>query len=114
MHKKLTGKYFSIILTFVMVFSILSGCGASGNNSSGATKDDKGSAPTATPAVSSTAPAANDQSKNVELRFGWWGSQTRHDRTLKLIDKFHELHPNITIKPEYSSWGDIGTSWLLK
>ncbi|AJY75157.1 ABC transporter substrate-binding protein [Paenibacillus beijingensis] len=42
--------------------------------------------------------------QNVELRFAWWGSQGRHDRTLKLIDKFQELHPNIKIKPEYTSF----------
>lgn len=40
----------------------------------------------------------------MELRFSWWGSQGRHDRTLKLIDKFQQLHPNIKIKPEYTSF----------
>lgn len=42
--------------------------------------------------------------QNVELRFAWWGSQGRHDRTLKVIEKFQELHPNIKIKPEYTSF----------
>ncbi|MDF2724747.1 MAG: hypothetical protein K0Q59_4422 [Paenibacillus sp.] len=42
--------------------------------------------------------------QNVELRFAWWGSQGRHDRTLKAIEKFHQLHPNIKIKPEYTSF----------
>lgn len=44
------------------------------------------------------------QQKSIELRFSWWGSQGRHDRTLKLIDKFQQLHPNIKIKPEYTSF----------
>lgn len=48
--------------------------------------------------------AAGASEAKAELRFSWWGSQGRHDRTLKAIDKFQELHPNITIKPEYSSW----------
>ncbi|MGG1555111.1 ABC transporter substrate-binding protein [Paenibacillus ferrarius] len=51
----------------------------------------------------SKAPAGGSQ-ENVELRFSWWGSQGRHDRTLKLIDKFQQLHPNIKIKPEYTSF----------
>ncbi|WP_379216260.1 ABC transporter substrate-binding protein [Paenibacillus sp. GCM10012303] len=42
--------------------------------------------------------------QNVELRFAWWGSQGRHDRTLKAIEKFQQLHPNIKIKPEYTSF----------
>ncbi|MFE5320668.1 ABC transporter substrate-binding protein [Paenibacillus sp. NPDC056579] len=43
-------------------------------------------------------------SGKVELRFTWWGSQGRHDRTLKVIEKFEQLHPNIKIKPEYTSF----------
>ncbi|MUG70361.1 extracellular solute-binding protein [Paenibacillus validus] len=57
----------------------------------------------------SAAPAKEDSKdpqaqQNVELRFAWWGSQGRHDRTLKVIDKFQQLHPNIKIKPEYTSF----------
>ncbi|OXM86729.1 ABC transporter substrate-binding protein [Paenibacillus rigui] len=48
--------------------------------------------------------ASEAQPKSIELRFSWWGSQGRHDRTLKLIDKFQQLHPNIKIKPEYTSF----------
>ncbi len=54
------------------------------------------------PAKDGNAAAGSDE--QVELRFAWWGSQGRHDRTLKMIEKFEELHPNIKVKPEYTSF----------
>ena len=45
-----------------------------------------------------------DSSGKIELRMTWWGSQTRHDLTTKVIQLFEEKHPGITIKPEYSGW----------
>ena len=43
-------------------------------------------------------------SGSIQLRMTWWGSQTRHDLTTKVIKLFEEKHPGITIKPEYSGW----------
>ena len=36
---------------------------------------------------------AEDQ---VELRMTWWGSQRRHDRTIEVIEMFHEMHEGVT------------------
>ena len=30
----------------------------------------------------------------------WWGSQTRHDRTIAVIELYESLHPNVTIEYE--------------
>ncbi len=49
---------------------------------------------------------AEDQ---VELRIAWWGSQNRHDRTIKVIEMFMKEHPNITITYEPSGWNDHWT-----
>ncbi len=38
------------------------------------------------------------------LRFSWWGGDDRHEATLKAIELWNELHPEITIKPEYGGW----------
>jgi multiple sugar transport system substrate-binding protein len=51
----------------------------------------------------------NDEDKKEEddkvtLRFAWWGSQDRHEKTLKVIEMFEEEHPNIEIQPEYTGW----------
>nr|HML49118.1 carbohydrate ABC transporter substrate-binding protein [Clostridia bacterium] len=42
--------------------------------------------------------------EKVELRFAWWGAQLRHDITQQMIDKYTELHPNVTIIPEFYDW----------
>lgn len=38
------------------------------------------------------------------LRFSWWGGDDRHAATLKAIELWNELHPEITIIPEYGGW----------
>jgi multiple sugar transport system substrate-binding protein len=45
----------------------------------------------------------------VELRMTWWGSQTRHDQTIKVIELFQKEYPNIKIVYEFSGWGDYWT-----
>lgn len=41
--------------------------------------------------------------ETVTLRFSWWGGDARLAATLAVINQFEELHPNITIEPEYGS-----------
>ncbi|MBN2544297.1 MAG: extracellular solute-binding protein, partial [Spirochaetes bacterium] len=38
------------------------------------------------------------------LKVIWWGSQTRHEKTLKVIEMYQALNPDITIEPTYTSW----------
>ena len=40
----------------------------------------------------------------ITLKVMWWGGQTRHDKTLKVIDIFEEQNPLIKIEPIYTSW----------
>jgi multiple sugar transport system substrate-binding protein len=42
----------------------------------------------------------------VELRVAWWGSQTRHDRTIQVIDMFQKKYPNIKVSYEFALWDD--------
>ncbi len=41
----------------------------------------------------------------VTLRFAWWGSQSRHDMTMEVIELFEAKYPNIDIQPEFTGWG---------
>lgn len=54
-----------------------------------------GSKPTETQSQDTSKP------KNVEIRFAWWGGDTRHKATLAAIDAYTKLHPNVKIEPEY-------------
>lgn len=65
-------------------------------------------ATTAAPAATS-APAATKAPEPVELRIAWWGSQARHDRTIKVIEMFMAKYPNIKITSEYAAWADYWT-----
>ena len=49
-----------------------------------------------------TAPAdsGNSGDKTV-LRMAWWGSQTRHDATVKVIEMYEAANPNIDIEFEF-------------
>jgi pectin-derived oligosaccharide transport system substrate-binding protein len=81
------------------------------------------SSPAATPAPtqSAAAPAGGAQAtaptsapaaasgEKIELRFAWWGSQDRHDRTIKVIQMFQQQHPNISITYEFAGFQDYFT-----
>lgn len=62
--------------------------------------------PAADPKVEEPAAASGEQ---VELRIAWWGSQDRHDRTIKVIEMFMEKNPNIKITYEFAGWDDYWT-----
>ncbi|MBV8717456.1 MAG: carbohydrate ABC transporter substrate-binding protein [Chloroflexi bacterium] len=62
----------------------------------------------AQPAAAPTAAAAASGEK-IELRFAWWGSQDRHDRTIKVIQLFEQQHPNINITYEFAGFQDYFT-----
>ncbi len=40
---------------------------------------------------------------SVELKIAWWGSQDRHDRTIKVVEKFREKHPHVKFTWEYDT-----------
>jgi multiple sugar transport system substrate-binding protein len=45
----------------------------------------------------------------VTMNVTWWGSQSRHDRTIEVIELFEEQNPNINIEYEFSGWSDYWT-----
>ena len=57
---------------------------------------------------SSLVPSALADDKTT-INILWWGSQTRHDLTVKLIEKFEELNPDIDVVMDYSDWSGYWT-----
>lgn len=74
----------------------LAACG--GSTASSAAESTASS--TAESTASSTADAASTGDEEVDLRMAWWGSQDRHDRTIKAIELYESLHPNVKIEFE--------------
>ena len=52
-------------------------------------------------AASGSTSAAND---DVTIRMTWWGGQTRHDLTQKVLDKYTELNPHVHFETTPSGW----------
>ena len=50
-----------------------------------------------------------DGEEQITLRMAWWGSQTRHDRTVEVIEMYEKEHPNVKIEYEFFSFDDYFT-----
>ncbi|WP_434642312.1 ABC transporter substrate-binding protein [Thermoanaerobacterium thermosaccharolyticum] len=74
------------------ISTLLTGCGSSNNSTSQKNPN------------SSTQVSESQTTKQVTLRFSWWGDDTRHQATLNAIKLFEEKYPNIKIKAEYAGW----------
>jgi multiple sugar transport system substrate-binding protein len=46
---------------------------------------------------------------STEMRIIWWGSQSRHDRTIEVIEMYEGLNPDLDIVFEFAGWGDYWT-----
>jgi oligogalacturonide transport system substrate-binding protein len=46
----------------------------------------------------------NSQIEQTEISFSWWGNDVRNEYTIQAIKKFEELHPDISVKCNYSEW----------
>lgn len=46
----------------------------------------------------------NQGGEDVTLRFMWWGSDTRHEATIAVIEQYEALHPNVKIEAEYGGY----------
>jgi len=53
-------------------------------------------------ALSVTAALAEE----TTLSIAWWGSQTRHDTTMKLLSMYEESHPGIKFEAQYMGFDD--------
>lgn len=83
-------KWLAIFMSVFMVFT-LAACSGS---TSGESSSDSGSK------------SDGGEDEEVTLRIAWWGSEPRHDYTLKVIEMFESENPGIKIQAEYASWDD--------
>ena len=97
------GRAAALVAVSTAVALTLAGCGSSSDSSSS-------SAARVTPPPSSGEP--------VELRFAWWGSDSRHKTTQKVIDAYEAEHPNVTINGEFGEfsgyWDKLATATAAK
>ncbi|BFT70124.1 ABC transporter substrate-binding protein [Paenibacillus sp. P36] len=81
--KKLVG--FAVVLS--LLTASLAACGSSD-----------------TPSAQGGNGGKSDPSKPINLRFAWWGSDSRHKATLDVINLYKQKNPNVTIEAEYGGF----------
>lgn len=100
-------KSFAGLTTLVLALSVLSACGGGGQS---AAPDSASSVPAPEASVSTASSEAQaapaGEGEATTLRIVWWGSQSRHDKTLQSIDLYMQNNPHITIEPEYLTWSN--------
>lgn len=45
----------------------------------------------------------------VNMQVAWWGSQNRHDRTIKVLEMFMQKNPNVKLTWEFAAFNDYWT-----
>lgn len=72
-------------------------------------QEESSSVPQPTQDAATENPDSGSISEPVTLRFAWWGAQERNDITMKIIEMYKEVAPNVTIEIEMAGWGDYWT-----
>ncbi|MEK3669479.1 ABC transporter substrate-binding protein [Paenibacillus sp. FSL R10-2771] len=76
---------------------------ACGNNTNNAANSTTAGGTTAA-ATTAPAGATGDAGTPLTLTLTWWGSQARHDATLKALDQYKALNANVTFQTQFSGW----------
>lgn len=97
-----------LLLALTLLF-VLAACGGANGNNTGASNPEPANAGTTNNTGNTgdeTVAEKTAEDKPVTLRMTWWGSQPRHDYTLKVIEMYEAQHPNVTIEPEFANFDD--------
>jgi len=95
----------SMALVSALVMGTLAGC----SNQAPTSTSQPDESSTAQSTLPESEPAGSGEfspadAGNVTLRFAWWGSDARHEATLKAMDLYMKLYPNVTIEGEYQGY----------
>ncbi len=108
-------KLLAVLLSAGMLLS-LTACGGSTEQAAAPATDAAEEATTEAeaeeaPAVEeeTVAEEATEEAEPITLRMAWWGSQERHDRTVKVIEMYEAENPNVDIEYEFYSFDDYFT-----
>ena len=97
-------KVLAILCALALVVSAFAGCSDNAETSSAASDTSSATSSEA----SSEASTSSESSEPVTLRYMWWGSQTRHDQNIEMLNMYMEQNPNVTVEYEY---GGFDTYW---
>lgn len=90
-------KVLSIMAVVLSMLLVLGACSSSKSSSSSTTNS-------TTNSTTKSSSGGSSNSKQITLRFTYWGDQTRDQLTQKVIKLYEQSHPNIKIIPEFSGF----------
>lgn len=89
----------------MMVASVATGCGSAAESAADSTAASTDSTNASTEASSASTTADG----KTQLNILWWGSQTRHELTTQMLEKFQEENPDIEVVMDYTDWNGYWT-----
>lgn len=92
-----TKKILALVLSFTMILS-LAACSKTKGDETNSNVDPSKNVESTTNVDNNTGSGTDGK---TTLRMAWWGSQTRHDRTVAAIELYESLNPNIDIEYEF-------------
>lgn len=92
--RKIMKKGMAAMTAALMTAAALTGCSGGGSETE-ASEAGKESTQTA---------GSESQGENVTLRFSWWGSDSRHQALLSVIEAYEKKNPNVKIEAEYQGY----------
>ena len=101
--RKSIKKVMALSLAAVMAVS-LAACGGSSAGGSGSGENSGGNSGGNTDASDASGASGASGDEKVELKFSWWGGDSRHEATEKAVAAFMAKYPNITVTTEYGAW----------
>ena len=99
-------KQISLLMAVSMTAAALMGCGSGSGAANGGAETAAGTSATAADSgnTNGNTTAATTGSDPVTLRFSWWGSDSRHQALLAVIEAYQKKNPNVTIEAEYQGY----------
>ena len=95
-------KQVSVLMAAALATASLMGCGSgSGGSQTEAAATTQAGSETAAKAAADTTAAGGEP---VTLRFAWWGSDSRHQALLGVIDAYQKKNPNVKVEAEYQGY----------
>lgn len=102
-------KLFAVLMATSMIFGLAACAGTPDNAGASGQEDSQAEAESTISEAASEEAGGEDSEEQITLRMAWWGSQTRHDITVEVIEMYEAEHPNINIEYEFFSFDDYFT-----
>lgn len=93
-------KVLTLVLAGTMCVSALTACGGSKDSA----ESNNGGAAQETESKDDA--AASESGDTTNLVMAWWGNQVRNEKTQQALDKYHELHSDVTVDGQFFQWND--------